>query len=158
MEALGSLLGPLGVVLGRSWGLLGRSWAILGRSFGILRRSWVALGGSWFAPGGSWLDPGRSWTAKRARRAAGQGAWRTRAKRSHPPPSEIADLDPPPSRLYSTFQGQGKRKMGLWNSRIEDRKYRVHGRDGRKEERDDGTEGRRDAPHASMAQGAGGYI
>ena len=38
-----------------------------------------------------------------------------------------------------------------------ERVERVHGRDGRMEERDDGTEGRRDAPHASMAQGAGGF-
>ena len=109
---LGSLLGPLGVVLGRSWGLLGRSWAILGRSWGILRRSWVALGGSWFAPGGSWLDPGRSWTAKRARRQRTRAPGGPRGKRSQPPPSEIRDLDPPPSRLYSTFQGQGKEERG----------------------------------------------
>ena len=32
------------------------------------------LGASWFALGGSWLAPGWSWKAKRARRAAGQGA------------------------------------------------------------------------------------
>ena len=62
--------------------------------------------------------------------------------------------------------------MGLWNSRIEDRKYRVervervhgrdgrrvHGRDGRKEERDDGTEGRRDAPHASRPRGPADFV
>ena len=112
MRALESLLGPLGVVLGRSWGLLGRSWAILGRISGILRRSWVALGGSWFAPGVSWLDPERSWTAKRARRAAGQGACVARGKRSKPPPGEIADLDPHPSRLYSTFRGQRNEERG----------------------------------------------
>ena len=115
LGALGSLLGPLGVVLGRSWGLLGRSWAILGRSFGILRRSWVALGGSWFALGGSWLDPGRSWTAKRAIRSAGQRAWRTRAKRSQTPPSEIATLDPHPSRQFHYFprpEERGKRNYG----------------------------------------------
>ena len=103
-------LGRFGVVLGGSWGLLGRSWAILGRSWGILRRSWVALGGSWFALGGSWLAPGRSWRAKRARRAAGQGASVGQGKRSQPPPSEIATLDPPQG---SEHEGQGKRKTGL---------------------------------------------
>ena len=112
LGALGSLLGPLGVVLGRSWGLLGRSWAILGRSFGILRRSWVALEGSWFALGGSWLDPGRSWTAKRSRRAAGQGALRTKGQTVSTPPVGFACSDPPLLPGAS-----GTRKMRLWNSR-----------------------------------------
>ena len=112
LGALGPLMGPLGVVLGRSWRLLSRSWAILGRSFGILRRSWVALGGSWFALGDSWLAPGRSRRAKRARRAAGQGACVARGKPSKPPPSEIANLDPHPSRLYSTFRGQRNEERG----------------------------------------------
>ena len=121
LEALGSLLGPLGVVLGRSWGLLGRSWAILGRSFGILRRSWVALGGSWFAPGGSWLDPGRSWTAKRARRAAGQGAWRTTVAKSYPPPRRKRSFRPP---LASILNLPGPREeengtMELKNRRMQ---------------------------------------
>ena len=116
MGALGSLLGPLGVVLGRSWRLLGRSWAILGRSWGILRRSWVALGGSWAGLGGSWLGPGRSWGAKRARRAAGQGAMRTRGAKSQPPPSEISNLPPHPSRQFHYFPGPGERgKEDIWN-------------------------------------------
>ena len=61
--------------------------------------------------------------------------------------------------------------MGLWNSRIEDRKYRVeraervhgrngrrvHGRDGRREERDDGR--RVEGSYARhKAQGAGGFL
>ena len=117
LEALGSLLGPLGVVLGRSWGLLGRSWAILGRSFGILRRSWVALGGSWFALGGSWLDPGRSWTAKRARRAAGQGAWRTRGAKSYPPRGDSLISTPTPRVYTQPSRARGTRKEELWNSR-----------------------------------------
>ena len=118
LEALGSLLGPLGVVLGRSWGLLGRSWAILGRSWGILRRSWVALGGSWFALGGSWLDHEPSWRAKRARRAAGQEAWKTRGAKSYPPLSDSTTFDPP-----STLDTRGLReeKNGTQDHREEGR-------------------------------------
>ena len=140
LGALGSLLVPLGVVLGRSWGLLGRSWAILGRSFGILRRSWVALGGSWFALGGSWLVPGRSWGAKRARRAAGQGAWRTRGKRSYPPPVGNVHFPPPPG---TEPEGQGKRKTGLWNEEecIED--IKDHREEGRVRTKGKMEEGRR---------------
>ena len=117
LRALGSLLVPLGVVLGRSWELLGSSWAIFGRTCGILRRSWVALGGSWFAPGGSWLDLGRSWTAKRARRAAGQGAWWTQGQTISTHPRGNARLDPPPRVYTQPSRARGKRKEGLWNSR-----------------------------------------
>ena len=154
LGALGSLLGPLGVVLGRSWELLGRSWAILGRSCGILRRSWVALGRSWFALGSSWLDLGRSWAAKRARRAADQGAWRTSAGRSYPPPGEIRDLDPHPSRLHLTLDGRRKRKMGLWNSRNEEEcteDIKDHREDGRVREDERGK--RRAVPHAQRPRG-----
>ena len=120
LGALGSLLGPLGVVLGRSWRLLGRSWAILGRSWGILRRSWVALGGSWFAVGGSWLAPGRSWRAKRARRAAGQGASVSQGQTVSTPPVGNARFHP--SRLFSTFQGrenEERKTMELKNQRMQ---------------------------------------
>ena len=144
---LGSLLGPLGVVLGRSWGLLGRSWAILGRSWGILRRSWVALGGSWFVPGGSWLDPGRSWTATRARRAAGQGAWRTQGQTISTPTVGNTHFPPPPT---PEPEGSGKRKTGLWK----EERWNM-GRGDHREEGRGKTEGCRACPEA---KGAGGFL
>ena len=85
------------------------------------------------------------------------------ANNLNPPPSEIADLDPPPSRQFHYFlrpREEENETMELKNrrSKVQGRDgRRVHGRDGRKEVRDDGTEGRRAAPHASMAQGAGGF-
>ena len=154
LGALGSFLGPLEVVLGRSWRLLGRSWAILGRSLGILRRSWVALGSSWFAPGGSWLDPGRSWTAKRARRAAGQGAIVTRGKPSHRAPVGNAIFGPPP--LASTLDPRWPREEE--NGTMELKNRRMQGREGRKRYMVESVEGGEGCHARSRAQGAGGYV
>ena len=114
--ALESLLGPLGPVLVALGTVLRRSGELLARSWGILRRSWVALGGSWAGLRGSWLGPRRSLGAKRARRAADQGACVTNGKRSYPPPSEIRDLGPHPSRQFHYFPGPGERgKEDVWN-------------------------------------------
>ena len=75
LRDLGSLLGDLGSVLGDLDSVLGRSW-------GLLARSWVVLG---------------------VQESPGQGASVARAKRFYPPPSEIACLDPPPSRQFHYF-------------------------------------------------------
>ena len=149
LGALESVLGPLGVVLGRSWELLGLSWAILSRSWGILRRSWVALGGSWFALAGSWLAPGRSWRAKRARRAAGQGASVGQGKRGHPPPVGFADFHPPQG---SEHEGQGKRKTGLRTTGKREESG-PQGRGKSQDHREDGRGKKRDIPHAQRPRG-----
>ena len=69
--------------------------------------------------------------AKRARRAASQGACVARGKRFYPPPSEIHDLDPPPSCLPREELAKGEReelaKVG----------QREEGRVGQREERVD---------------------
>jgi len=81
-------LGALGPLLGDLRSYLWDLEAVLGSSWGLLARSWAVLDGQEGQKGSepeNLADHGREIL---------------------PPPSEIADLDPHPSRLYSTFQGQ----------------------------------------------------
>ena len=72
----------------RSWPPRGRSWGLLGRSWGLLARSWAVLDG------------------QEGQKGSGPGGLCGQGQTILPPPSEIADPDPHPSRLYSTFRGQ----------------------------------------------------
>ena len=94
LEALGHLLRDLGSLLGDLGSVLGDLDSVLGRSWGLLARSWVVLG---------------------VQESPGQGASVARGKRSQPPPSEIATLDPHPSRQFHYFprpEERGKRNYG----------------------------------------------
>ena len=86
LDDLGSFLWDLEAVLGRSWGLLVRSWGLLARSCAVLDGQEGQKG----SEPGNLTDQGRE--------MLGGG--------------EIADSGPPPSRLFSTFQGQRNEERG----------------------------------------------
>ena len=109
LEALGHLLRDLGSLLGDLGSVLGDLDSVLGRSWGLLARSWVVLG---------------------VQESPGQGASVARGKRGHPPPSEIADLDPPPSRLYHYFLRPREEENETMD--LKNRRSNVKGREGRK--------------------------